>query len=143
MSRLSNILVAVALIGVLAPSQALAQLCWVARVNKTDTGIKIFFGGTHVIHVNGPSGKYDLWVDGVGTEAPATGAKPRVVNAVAAKVGDHLGVWNSPEDACEMQVVLRNGAIGLVVHASFHPQMMLPDGVVGPASDRTEFVPAQ
>jgi hypothetical protein len=63
---------------------------------------------------------------------------------VAAEVGDVLRASNTPEDACTMTVVNREGELGVEAHAVFHPHVgPLPPGVNPPGGDSFDFIPAE
>jgi hypothetical protein len=113
----------------LAPPPA-PGICWVRDVVAIEGGVRIYFsrkGGPGFVDT--PTG---LFRPG---DAPVDPARPDEAG-VDAKLGDRLGPQNSPEDGCSLEVVTRDGKIGVEAKAYFHPIGL-------PSEERVEFIVAR
>ena len=105
----------------LANSASAVQICWIDHVVKQGAGILVYFQEGRPVSVN-HGGEPARYVIGAGSQL---GIQPglNAVEAVPAVLGDKLFVRNSPEDGCNMEVVARDGKIGL-----FAAAFLLPPG---------------
>ncbi|WHU02282.1 hypothetical protein [Sphingomonas sp. NIBR02145] len=104
-------------------------ICWVTDVVTSENGVRIYFnrkGGPGFVST--PNGGFRP------DAAPADPARPEEAG-VEARLGDKLFPQNSPEDGCSLEIVRRNGRIGVRAMAYFHPVGL-------PAQKKTEFIPA-
>jgi len=105
------------------------SICWVTDVVTSGDGVRIYFsrkGGP--LFVSMPDGIFRP------ADAPIDAARPQEAG-VEARLGDKLAPANSPEDGCSLEVVRRDGRIGIQAMAYFHPVGL-------PAQKKTEFIPA-
>ena len=107
-----------------------ASICWINDVVASDNGVRIYFrrkGGP--LFVSLPDQIFRP------SDEPIDPTRPEEA-AVEARVGDKLAPTNSPEDGCHLEVVNRNGRIGVEARAFFNPPGL-------PATSKIEFIPAR
>lgn len=122
-------LLAAALPVSVAPPPA-SGICWVRDVVAIEGGVRIYFSrkGGPLFVTNGDQ----MFRPG---DAPVDPARPEEAG-MEAKPGDRLSAQNSPEDGCSLEVVTRDGKIGVEAKAYFHPIGL-------PSEERVEFIVAR
>lgn len=105
------------------------SICWIADVVTSENGVRIYFN-----RKGGP-----LFVEMADrlfrpADAPVDAARPDEAG-VEVRLGDKLRPSNSPEDGCMLEVVRRDGRLGIKAEAFFHPPGL-------PPASKKEFIPA-
>jgi len=121
-----------------APAISEAQTsypCWIGYVKSSGDGVDVYFRPPRTVALldGNQSRTYEI---GGGDARPSLPDTPNKVFFVHARLGNKLFTHNGPEDSCTMEVVSRDGRLGIDAHTAFH--------VLGlPSSDASVFVPAE
>jgi hypothetical protein len=107
------------------------MICWVTAVRTDPAGVRIHFnGGGGPLFVGHPGGS---WAPDPASPAARTPDGPFLI----AKPGDKLSPQNSHHDTCELEVVRRDGRLGVMATAHLNLPGIEPSSasVFMPAAD--------
>lgn len=97
------------------------MLCWVTAVRTDPAGVRIHFnGGGGPLFVGLPAGH---WAPDRASSEAQTPDGPFVI----ARPGDKLSPQNSHHDNCTLEVVRRNGRLGVLATAHLHLPGLEPE----------------
>jgi len=116
------------------------DICWIDRIERTATGIRVFFSEPRVVFVKGGVRSTVIEVDQNAPEREQSDKQLARVKSIEAVPGDQLRTDNN-HDGCTMTVATQGTATGLSVKNWYMPPPTA--GVKMEPMQTTKFIAAQ